>query len=214
MEQTLSKLCYHPSFCNTYVLGGEGEPALIVDPGYNKSGALNRYLEKHHQGKVLGVFLTHGHFDHFLGLNEMENPSSFPTFLCQEDEPCLLDPKKNASFSLSTPEKLEKEISPYFVEDEDEIKIGPYQIKVIHTPFHTKGSCCFLLKGSPLLFTGDTLFHLGVGRDDLPWAEPKAKENSLNKLLSLPDELKILPGHGPSSTLGAEKKYFPSYLLD
>ncbi|HBS03193.1 MAG TPA: hypothetical protein DEA63_04975, partial [Firmicutes bacterium] len=68
MEQKVAKLCFDPSFCNTYVLGGEGEPALIVDPGYNKSGALNRYLNKHHQGKILGVFLTHGHFDHFLGL--------------------------------------------------------------------------------------------------------------------------------------------------
>lgn len=212
MEQKVAKLCFDPSFCNTYVLGGEGEPALIVDPGYNKSGALNRYLNKHHQGKILGVFLTHGHFDHFLGLNEMADPSSFPTFLCQEDEPCLEDPKKNASFFLATPWKLEKKISSYFLEDEDEIKIGTYRMKIIHTPFHTKGSCCFLLMGSPLLFTGDTLFRMGVGRDDLPWAEPRQKENSLRKLFALPDGLKILPGHGPSSTLGAERKHLPSYL--
>ena len=77
----IAKLCYDPSFCNTYVLGEEGEPALIIDPGYNHSGALNRYIAKHHGGKILAIALTHGHFDHFAGMAEMEDLSSFPTFL-------------------------------------------------------------------------------------------------------------------------------------
>lgn len=210
----VTKLCYEPSFCNTYLLGEEGEPALIIDPGYNQNGALNRYLQKHHGGKILAVALTHGHFDHFAGMSEMEGLLSFPTFLSEEDYPCLGDAKKNASFYLAEPFLLKKDINPYFVEDEDEIKIGPYLFKVLHTPFHTKGSCCFYFEERGILFTGDTLFRLGVGRDDLPHAEPRSKESSLEKIFALPPKTKIYPGHGPSSTLGEEYPHLRNYLMD
>lgn len=209
----IAKLCYDPSFCNTYVLGEEGEPALIIDPGYNHSGALNRYITKHHGGKILAIALTHGHFDHFAGMAEMEDLSSFPTFLSEEDYPCLTDAKKNASFDLSEPFLLKKDINPYFIEDEDEIKIGPYLFRVLHTPFHTKGSCCFYFEDEGILFTGDALFRLGVGRDDLPHAEPRSKQKSLAKIFALPKETKIYPGHGPSSSLAAETPYLRNYLL-
>ena len=206
------KLCYNPSFCNTYVIGEEGSPCLIVDPGFNENGCLNRYIAKHHDGKILAVLLTHGHFDHFAGLNFIDKTDNFPLFMSEEDAPCLDDPKKNASFYLSSSIVLKEAIQPYFVEDGDEITLGKYRFNVLTTPFHTKGSICFYFKEDALVFSGDTLFRLGVGRDDLPWADPRSKQDSLEKLFALPFQTKVAPGHGPMTSIEQEEKHFTDYI--
>ncbi len=208
----VTKLNYHPSFANTYVLGEEDEPCLLIDPGYNHNGVLGLYAKKHHQGKILGIVLTHGHFDHFYGLKDFEGLESIPLFMSEEDYPCLSDPKKNASFDLAEPFSLEKGASPYFLEDGDETKIGPFLFKTIATPFHTKGSICLYFEGEGILFSGDTLFKLGVGRDDLPHASPKEKASSLEKLFALPDETLVYPGHGAKTRIGDERPYLSDYL--
>ncbi len=208
----VAKLSYHPAFANTYVLGEEGEPCLLIDPGYNQNGVLNRYVEKHHQGKILALILTHGHFDHFYGLKDFEGLDNIPLFMSEEDFVCLGDPKKNASFDLAEPFSLEKEVSPYFLEDQDETKIGPFEFQTIATPFHTKGSICLYFKEDGIVFSGDTLFKLGVGRDDLPHAAPKEKERSLAKLFALPEETLVYPGHGGKTTIGDERPYLSDYL--
>ncbi len=208
----VTRLNFHPSFANSYVLGEETEPCLLIDPGYDGHGVLDRYIEKHHQGKLLAVILTHGHFDHFYGLKDLANLENVPLFLSEEDFVCLNDPKKNASFDLAEPFSLDREIKPYFLEDGDEIKIGPYCFQTIATPFHTKGSICLYFKEDGLLFSGDTLFKLGVGRDDLPHAAPKEKEASLGKLFALPEDTLVYPGHGSKTTIGEEKPYLNDYL--
>ncbi len=187
---------------------------MIVDPGCNKNSCLTNYVTKHHQGKILGILLTHGHFDHFAGLNSFPKVDDFPVFLSTEDAPCLDDPKKNASFYLSSPITLEKNISPYFVEDGDEVTLGGLSFQVLATPFHTRGSVCFYFPQEKTVFTGDTLFHLGIGRDDLHWAMPKSKETSLRKLFKLPPDTKVASGHGPMTTLANENKYLEAYLND
>lgn len=211
---SITKLCFDPGLCNTYIIGEEGSPCLIVDPGCNKNGCLNNYVCKHHAGKIKGVLLTHGHFDHFAGLNAFEKSDSFPLFLSQEDAPCLDDPKKNASFYLSSPIVLEKNVHPCFIEDGDWVNISGHLFEVITTPFHTKGSVCFYFPNEKTVFTGDTLFRLGIGRDDLPWADPKSKSDSLKKLFNLPLETKVAPGHGGMTTLSQEKKHLQAYLND
>ncbi len=209
-----AKLCYNQDFCNTYLLGEEGSPCLVIDPGFNENGCLSRYIAKHHDGKILAALLTHGHFDHFAGLNFFGKTDGFPLFMSEDDAPCLEDPKKNASFYLSSPIVLEKEIKPYYVDDGDEIALGPYHFQAMATPFHTKGSVCFYFKDGGILFSGDTLFRLGIGRDDLPWADPRSKRESLEKLFNLPPETKVAPGHGPMTTIGQEKKHLTDYLGD
>lgn len=209
----VSKLNFHPSFANTYVLGEEGEPCLLIDPGYNQGGVLNRYVLKHHQGKTLAIVLTHGHFDHFYGLKDFEGLEDVPLFISEEDYPCLSDAKKNASFDLAEPFCLREDVSPYFLEDGDETKIGPFLFKTIATPFHTKGSICLYFEAEGILFSGDTLFKLGVGRDDLPHASPRDKDNSLRKLFTLPDSTLVYPGHGGKTSIGEERPYLNDYLL-
>jgi hydroxyacylglutathione hydrolase len=208
----VTKLCFHPSFSNTYVLGEENSPCLVIDPGFNEGGALNRHIEKHHGGKILAIALTHGHFDHFYGLKDIEGLEHIPLFVSELDFPCLTDPKKNASFDLASPFSLEKDVSPYFLEDGDETRLGPFFWKTIATPFHTKGSICFFFEDDNVIFSGDTLFKLGVGRDDLPHASPKEKEKSLGKIFALPDSTLVYPGHGPKTTIGEERGNLADYL--
>ncbi len=208
----IAKLNYHPSFANTYVLGEEGDPCLLIDPGYDRGNVLDHYIEKHHAGKTLGIVLTHGHFDHFYGLNDLLGLAKVPLFMSEEDFLCLDDPKLNASFDLAEPFALEKAVSPYFLEDGDETSIGPFSFKTIATPFHTKGSICLYFEEQGVLFSGDTLFKLGIGRDDLRHASPKDKERSLSRIFDLPDETIVYPGHGGKTTIGDERPYLESHL--
>ena len=201
----IAKLCYDPSFCNTYVLGEEGEPCLLIDPGYNKNGCLNRFVKKHHGGKILAILLTHGHYDHFAGMGEIEGLEHIPLYFSQEDEICFGDPKRNASFSLRD-EAITLGV-PYdsvYCYDGQEVSLDGFSFRVIATPFHTKGSLCFYFPSDGVLFSGDTLFHLSIGRDDLPHAAPRMVGDSLRKLKALPPSTLLCPGHGPNSTLEEE----------
>jgi glyoxylase-like metal-dependent hydrolase (beta-lactamase superfamily II) len=93
------------------------------------------------------------------------------------------------------------------LKDGQVLEMGSLRIEVIHTPGHTKGSCCFLVKDQEenILLSGDTLFAQSVGRTDLPGGDPRALEVSLRKLAQMPDELKVFPGHGPETVIGAER---------
>lgn len=205
----VTKLCYGGEAANTYVYGEEGGPCLIFDLGHNASHCVEEYCRKHHSA-ILGLFLTHGHFDHILGINDLEFPQKFPIFLSPYDERCLADGKFNGSVDLMGQGiSIDPKFSFYPVEDQDEIKIGPFLVKVIETPFHTSGSVCFLIEEDKTLFSGDTLFHNGIGRFDLPGAEPRAMEASLRKLAALDEDIMVYPGHGPKTTIGDEKRRNP-----
>lgn len=188
-------------YCNCYILGNE-HGCIIIDDGYDKDGFLTGFAKTKFQ-KIWGLFLTHGHFDHILGLNDSD--IDFPIFISSEDEPCLYDGFLNGSIELGLGNSIiTKQISPYLVEDEDEIKVGPFLVKAIATPFHTYGSMCFYLEQENLLFSGDTLFYRGVGRYDLKHSCPRFLEKSLHKLSLLPKETIVYPGHGKKTRLGEE----------
>lgn len=222
------KLHYGGNEGNTYVLGDEGEPAIVFDFGDDQNHRVEEYCSRHHPF-IAGIFITHGHVDHIGGLNELRVKEGTKVVIHQEDEPCLRDPKLNASSSLfGKPFVLNQELPLYLCEDEDEILLaarrlkgpdgqdkvlGGHLVKVIHTPFHTAGSCCYYVAEEKALFSGDTLFHLGVGRMDLPGARPKLFEASLGKILALPEDTKVYPGHGPTTTIGQEKHFNPYLTL-
>jgi Zn-dependent hydrolases, including glyoxylases len=130
--------------------------------------------------------------------------------MSSEDIPCLEDPFLNGSESFKLAKHiLIQDIKPYAVDDEDEIRLSSFLFKVIATPFHTEGSICFYLPKEKALFSGDTLFHLSVGRTDLPGGCERFKASSLRKLLMLPDETTVYPGHEGNTTIGKERIYNP-----
>ena len=222
------KLCYGGEAANTYILGEEGAPCVIVDLGDNRAHRVENYCARHHAG-IAGLFLTHGHYDHIAGLNDLEDGFDAPVVIHMDDEPCLHDPHLNVSDDLfGVWFELKKNLAIYRCEDGDEmtvgahkekdeqgneITVGGYHINVLHTPFHTAGSCCFYLPEEKILFSGDTLFHLGIGRSDLPGAKPRLMDASLRVLRNLPDDVVVYPGHGPKTTIGDEKRYNP-YLMN
>ncbi len=193
---------------NTYVLGKIGGSCLIIDLGM-QSDELFAYVKKHYE-KCSGILLTHAHFDHIRGVSAFLKRfpgKSIPVYLHPNDKALIDDPEQNAS--IMTGEKVRGNFVTLDIEDGETLDIKDFHIQVIHTPFHTKGSVCYLSNDDNALFTGDTLFKNSIGRSDLVVSEPEKIEPSLRKLLSLRDTLVVYPGHGPLSNLGAEKKNNP-----
>ncbi|MCR5079610.1 MAG: MBL fold metallo-hydrolase [Bacilli bacterium] len=195
----VTPFCYDTISCNSFVVGEEGGPCVLIDCGSSGNGRLFSYISRHHS-RLEGVLITHGHYDHIAALGEV--PKGVPIFLANEDFVCLSSPNFNASRSLAEDLVLPEEVAPYPVEDEDEVALPDFAVKVIATPFHTEGSVCYLFPNDNLIFTGDTLFRYGYGRTDLPGGDERKLIPSLRKLAKLDPNLRLYCGHGPSSTLG------------
>lgn len=183
---------------NCYVAScEETKEAIVIDPGIDfssESKAIFDHIEQAHL-KVKFIVNTHGHQDHINGDALFQGRYQVPICIHKQD----------ANFI----EDLQTSIYPpnIMLLDDDTVKFGVQTLKVIHTPGHTLGSIC--LAGEKLVFTGDTLFALGVGRTDFPESSPSLMRQSLDKLMLLPDALVIYPGHGETSTIGIEKETNP-----
>lgn len=192
--------------CNMYIVGEEGEPCIVVDPGADPNNFIEKYVRKHHNGQIAGFLLTHGHYDHIEGLRLCTMQA--PVYVHLLEEEFLVEPAYNLSLDFLDHLYIRGLKTKLFI-DKDVLNIGNYEIKVIHTPFHTRGSSCFYFEKEHVLFSGDTLFHLSIGRTDLITGSNKTVESSLQKLVVLPPETKVYPGHGPSTTIGDELRLNP-----
>ncbi|MCF7871002.1 MAG: MBL fold metallo-hydrolase [Candidatus Omnitrophica bacterium] len=189
-----------PLAANNYLIfNRQSKKAFIVDLS-SSSGPLFNFL-KEENIKVDFVLLTHAHFDHIGGLRGSE----FPYYLHQQDRDLVSDPEKNGSFyHLADSIKIDREPNIY----KKELYFYKSKITVIHTPGHTPGSVS--LKLNNWLFSGDTLFHQTIGRTDIPLASGELILKSIKeKILVLPDDTVVYPGHGPSTTLLREKETNP-----
>lgn len=186
---------------NCYILASkEGSKAIIIDPG-DQEHKIRKVLDKH---KLVPGFVinTHGHYDH-IGADDMFN---VPIYVHKLDVPLLKEPMLNLSGLFSLPYQVKSEIKS--LEDGERITLDDIQLKVIHTPGHTRGGITLLLEKpvDKIAFTGDTLFCQGIGRSDLSGGDEESLIKSIKeKLFILPSETKIYPGHGASSTIGEEK---------
>ncbi len=210
----VTQLNYDRCYCNTYVIGEEGNSCFVIDPGYNKNNVLGKYLKKNYKD-VEGFILTHGHYDHIEGLATLIDLYPKASIIIHElEERFLYKPKLNGS-AWNGQQELKIEVVTNNVVDNDIICLLDNKIKVIHTPFHTSGSMCLYLEKEKILFTGDTLFARTIGRSDLPTGSENDIYNSLMKLSKLPTDVVIYPGHGPKSTLEIEfvsNSYFKNIL--
>lgn len=204
----VATLFYGEPNCRCYCIGEEGEECILVDFGASSGKMILDYIARHHR-KCAGLLLTHGHFDHISGLEGFEDKIDFPIYIASEDECCLEDPFLNGSRSFGLPPvSLDVDKLPiHNFDDGEEIDLGIAKVKAIKTPFHTFGSSVFLIGDA--LFSGDTLFHLSIGRSDLPHACPRLMSKSLAKIKSIAGNPKVYPGHGPSSFLEEEKANNP-----
>ena len=159
---------------------------------------------------VVAYLITHGHYDHISGLKENKHPASI--YLSFEEDDFLVNSDLNLTSYLGGNPLVIDGLEKRFVSDGQEISLPSFpSFKVLQTPFHTIGSVCYYFPTEKALFSGDTLFHLGIGRTDLPTGSERTIVSSLRKFLSLPNETKVYPGHGPNTTLENEFRYNPYF---
>jgi len=191
-----------PFFANCYIIGEPDSTAFIIDPGDERS-ELESIIKKH-KFKPLFIINTHGHIDH------IKEDASFnlPVFIHNKDIPLLKSPDLNLSSFLGNPFKLNDDIPVKALEDGDSLELQDKKIEIIHTPGHTQGGIC--IKFDEYLFSGDTLFCNSIGRTDFKGGDYETLIESIkNKLFCLNEDLIVLPGHGPRTTLSKEKRNNP-----
>ncbi len=190
---------------NCYLVGcPETMQALVIDPGGEIAPILDR-------AKQLGLSValivnTHGHFDHIVGNAALVRATGAPLAVHELDAPLLYAPQFDLSILLGL--RREPCRPTRLLRDGDAIDVGTLSFRVLHTPGHTPGGICLL--GHGLLFSGDTLFSMGVGRTDLPGGDMETLIRSLEQVVMPLDEgLVVYPGHGPRTTIGHEKRFNP-----
>lgn len=202
--------------CNCYVLAQQpGADAIIVDPGQRAMGPLRQILDQN-RFTPAAVLLTHGHIDHIWSAQKVSDSFGCPTYIHPEDRFMLTDPIKGIGPRLgqllfSAVFREPKQVIE-LDRDGDKIDLADITVTVDHTPGHTRGSVVFRVAGdaSEVVLTGDTLFERSIGRTDLWGGSGRDLLNSLvEKLLVLSDKTVVLPGHGNSTTIGAERRANP-----
>jgi glyoxylase-like metal-dependent hydrolase (beta-lactamase superfamily II) len=178
---------------NCYVVGDKdsGE-AVVIDPGFDSEPEAQQILDEIERNglHIKYIVNTHGHPDHNGGNSILKNHSHAPILIHEADAPMLNGPPADRR-----------------LREGDIIEAGKVKLKVIHTPGHSPGSTALLTED--YVFSGDTLFAGSIGRYDLPGASHEELVNSLKKLLTLPDHVKVCPGHGPATTIGEERRTNP-----
>ncbi|HZS95905.1 MAG TPA: MBL fold metallo-hydrolase [Terriglobales bacterium] len=196
-----------PLQCNCSVIGDEStREAIVIDPGDNIDQILG--LIRKHNLQVKQIVITHAHIDHVGGAAKLRAATGAPILLNQNDYALLkmLDVQA-AWIGMPSPGKVEIDNS---IGNADSVKVGPLEGQVIHTPGHSEGSICLYFPLEKKLIAGDTLFAGSIGRTDLPGGSYEKILRSLHdRVLALPDDTIVIPGHGPATTIGEERESNP-----
>lgn len=189
---------------NTYILtDSETNQGMVIDPGCY-TPAMKKELRNLTELKY--IILTHAHGDHMGALNAIRKDYPDAVLIAGvKEKKLLLDAENNGSMEFS-PEPVSTEADRY-VSEGDSVTLGSIKFTFMETPGHTQGGICIC--GDGKIFTGDTLFFRSIGRTDLYSRNMEQMRKSLQKLMRLPDEIQVLPGHGPGTSIGAEKKGNP-----
>ena len=207
---------------NCYVVAtAPGEQCLIVDPGIGVLDQLGEVLEQYRL-RPAAVMVTHGHLDHTFSVTPVCGAHGVAVTVHPEDRYRLADPMTSLGAELRGmlerqfgPQKWQEPDDVRTIEHGESLKVAGIDVGVIHAPGHTEGSAMFTLPGVPegvpeglssTLLSGDVLFAGAIGRTDLPGGDPEAMVRSLrDRVLPLPDDVLVLPGHGPATTIGRER---------
>jgi len=195
-----------PLQTNAYLITDEaGERGIVIDPGMGPKRLLDRIASV----KIEAIVLTHAHFDHMAGVQEVREAAGCPVYLHDLEADWLADPGKNGSGRWPDVTKpIVAEPAEYALEEGQQLKLIGQTFKVFHTPGHSPGSVS-LLCGDHLI-SGDVLFRNSVGRTDLPGGRERDLYDSIRgKLYKLKPEVRVYPGHGPQTTIGFEMSNNP-----
>lgn len=200
---------------NCYVVApAAGEECVIIDPGQDAEPGIDEILAEHRL-KPIAVLLTHGHIDHVWSVAPVCGAKGVPAYIHPEDRDLLSDPGKGLGLTgsqqlfggleFTEPDDV-KELT-----DDLTVTLAGIDFTVAHMPGHTRGSVTFRAPADDdnVLFSGDLLFAGSIGRTDLPGGDHAEMLRSLERTLVLPDETLVLPGHGPQTTIGAERAHNP-----
>ena len=187
------------------VINEETKQTVVIDPA-----ACPSYLMGHMKSEGLqveAILLTHGHFDHIMGIDDLRREFPVPVYVHEGDRETLLDPALNLSSSYTNGYTFD---GADYIRDGQRLELAGFSFQVIHTPGHTPGGVCYYLESEGVLFSGDTLFRNSVGRTDFPNSSMSDLIRSLReKVMKLPDDVKVYPGHMGETTIGHERKYNP-----
>lgn len=202
----IESLTVGPVHTNVYVVGcPETKKGAIIDGGAEPE-ALLKTAEKHDL-EIKKILQTHAHVDHVAGLNTLKQRTGAPIYLHKKELEIYRAAPMQAQmfgFQLDSLPEIDE-----FLSAGDSVRIGNYLGDVFLLPGHSPGSVGFYFPDQDVIFSGDVLFQASIGRTDLPGADPDKMKQSLQTMMQLPDETRVLSGHGAETTIGREKKANP-----
>ncbi len=199
-----------PLQTNCYLLGCQQTmEAAVIDPAWDGRSIAATAVEKGYI--ITHILLTHAHFDHVGGLAQLQEETNAPIYIHPEAVQMLSQATMSAAFfGLTIPDPPEPD---HMLAEGQVIQVGRLSLEVLYTPGHAPGHVSFYLPAYRVIFDGDVLFQQSIGRTDLPGGDHATLMHSIrHKLLTLPDETHVLSGHGPATTIGAERADNPFLL--
>lgn len=200
----LETLVLGPLQTNTYIIYNNiSKEAIVVDPAAEAEKII-KYL-KEHDLVCSAIMLTHGHFDHILGVKDLKEATGADIYAHEEEINLLENPNLNASFQVGQAYTVSVDVP---LKDGQILDLIGQKIKVLHTPGHTAGGVCYLFQDENVLLSGDTLFQASIGRSDFPTGNGRVLIDSIRtKLMVLYENIEVYPGHGNPTSIGYEKRY-------